>query len=356
MNTLPPPIPVKASKSDGSDFAHQAATACLAAPLFAIGLGACFSTIIRNHAENGRIVALLVGGVSLLLCGLGFVFGILSFIFAKDGQRSSIALRSILGFVLLGLLGAIAVPNFVRARSLAQEKQKALTELNAETRQFRQKAIAALTNTQTGSVSVQELQQSLARAERSTSGQTAVLLKCSQIYVSRIAQYQHDYEQASLALKAAQVLKASDLVRRDQLGPRRDIVRKFMDANLACKNFIRHEDTYSKDLAAAGIPAPQREEALTRVRRSMAIQRPTLVSVREADERIGQAMLGIIELLDKQWGQWKYDQNAHVLRFEDGAALARYNSLMGEINQAASEQSDAQKRLAQILKTETAAM
>jgi hypothetical protein len=63
---------------------------------------------------------------------------------------------------------------------------------------------------------------------------------------------------------------------------------------------------------------------------------------------MGQAMLGVLDLLDSNWGRGRCDEAAGFMRFGDQVAVGRYNTLMAELRQAGTEQAAAQKRFAEV--------
>ena len=162
MNVGPPPLPSSVRSAEPSAFACQAANACLAAPLIIFGLSFCLSTLTRNHQDaSSRSLLLIFSFVEAGILFVGVVAGILAIVLAKTGQRSSVIASAVCGLVLLGLLTAIAVPNFVRARTLALQNNQALSELHTAAADFRAEAVACLTNGEGGAVSARHLQWSL---------------------------------------------------------------------------------------------------------------------------------------------------------------------------------------------------
>jgi hypothetical protein len=61
---------------------------------------------------------------------------------------------------------------------------------------------------------------------------------------------------------------------------------------------------------------------------------------------MGGAMLGVLDLLDANWGRWRYNETSGKVRFENASAVTQYNAFMAQIHKAATEQAAAQKRLA----------
>ncbi len=323
-----------------------------------IALSMCMSSVLQNHRDgSGRSVLLVFGAAYCLLVLGGIVLGILSLALAKSEQRGAVIPRAVIGLVLSGLLVAIAVPNFIRARSLALQRKQALEDVHAAAEEYRAQAAASLTNTHQHPVDSQQLQQSLNRAANKTSGETAALLRASQIYLGHMQACQRNYEQASRAVLAAKVLSAANLQKRGQIQDRKTLVLAFLNANDSFKAFLKNgEAHYLKELGNFNISAEQREAAVAGFRRTFTVQAPVIIEIREADDRMGEAMLGVLNLLDAQWGKWRYDTQAELVRFEDHGAVSQYNSLLAEINDAATKQASAQKRLAGVLSGPSTAM
>lgn len=351
MNLRPPPLPGSIGSSEPNGFAQHAANAALAAPLIVFGLTFCFNAILKDHHDSSaRLLHLACGLADVGLGLLGFTLGILAMLLAAPGQRASVIPRASVGLALLGLLTAIAVPNFLRARTQALEQKQALTQLHSAAADLRARAVVALTNGQFVSADSGQLQRSLSQAAEKSSGETAALLRSTERYLQRMQSLQHAYGLAAKELKEAKVLAAETLQQRDQIQQRTMVVEKFLDANQACKDFIQHcEVNYSNQLAAGGISAAQLQAALNGFRKESAPQVPLVMSVREDDERIGQAMIGVLKLFDTQWGQWNYDATARLVRFQDRTALNQYKALLAEIRQAGTDQEATSKQLATVM-------
>ena len=71
--------------------------------------------------------------------------------------------------------------------------------------------------------------------------------------------------------------------------------------------------------------------------------------IRGQDEHMGQAMLGVLDLLDANWGQWSYNPQSGHVKFESQTVLEKFNALLHEIRQAGTDQAATQKRLALVM-------
>ena len=348
MSYGPPPLPSSATSWESNSFARQAANVCLAAPLVTLALGYVLSVLHRtNHEAIPRQVFLIFGFVSVGFVAVGVLSGLLAIVTAKAGERASVVLRAGGGLVSVGLRAASAVPNFVRARTLALQDQAALQDIRAVSSDLRARAVASLNSSHPQPVDAQPLQQSLDRAAAKTSGDTAAMLKGTSAYLQRLQFYKTAYEQALRELTSAKVLTTRTLVQRDQIQGRKAIVTKFMRANDDVKAYVSQGETnYRKELASFQMSATEREAAIRGFRQSFGAQVPLLLEIRNADDRMGNAMLGVLSLLDDNWDRWRFDDNTGKVRFEDNAAVNQFNAFMTQIRQAAADQAAAQKRLA----------
>jgi hypothetical protein len=68
------------------------------------------------------------------------------------------------------------------------------------------------------------------------------------------------------------------------------------------------------------------------------------IRMREADERIGNALLGALGFLDEIWGQWNYNKEYDQVQFSPPGALKKYNDLLEIIEAASKEQKELQEQ------------
>ena len=351
MSVKPPPLPSSVRARESNSFACQAANVCLVAPVLVIALSFCLNALSQSHQYVvGRPLFLTFGFVALGLTAIGLVSGIVAVGLSQSGQRAPVFIRTGCGLALLGLLAAIAVPNFVRARTKALQDNAALRDVDAATAAMRSRAIASLTNSNPQPVDTQPLQKSFSRAADKASGDTAAMLKGSAAFLQRLENLKAAYEQALRELLAAKVLATDNLVQQAQIQQRKVIVTRFLQANEAVKTYVEQSEAYyRKELDSVQMSSTQRDAALNGFRKSLGPQAPLLVEIRNADARMGNAMLGILDLLDNNWERWEYNANISKIRFEDPAVFAQYNAFQVQIRQAAIDQASAQKRLAAVM-------
>jgi len=351
MSSQPPPIPLFATEKHDNSFAKNASTACLAAPLLALGLGMGFQRVGANlSGPNLRVAALAVGGVSCAIVGVGLILGILAILLMKPGGRAGIVFKSLGGMVIIGLLAAIAVPNFVRARSIALARVEAVKEIRQATKDAQRDAAAGSTNSEIAMASVDRFQHALADAATKTTGEDSVIMAASQKYLQKVKAVEADYQNAYRELTAARVLATSNLVDRSQITDRQAAVQKFLLCNEALSNFVSHgRQTYEADLAAAHVSKASIDATLKGYDLTAKPQLALVAQIRGQDARMGQAMLSVLAVLQSDWGHWQYSTTAPHLVFENRESLDRYNECLADIKAAGSEQAVSQRKLVALI-------
>jgi hypothetical protein len=348
----PSPVPPRIASGGNSLFARVAASICLAAPLLIFGLAGALRLLGSDLAGSQRsIIWFAFGGMSFLLVLAGLTMGILALCLSKRGHRTAVVCQSVAGLTLIGLLLALGMSGFLRARAASLARTKSYSDLTAASRDLNDKAIASLNNHQKDTVGLDHFQQTLDHAVENASGSDAQLLKASQAFTARVALLQKNYQQSVQELTAAKVLNTSNLVDRDMIQARRVLVQNFLQSNDELKDFTSHnEEMFRQELTRFNTPPRLIESTLEGFRQTAGARKNILLEIRGQDDTMGQDMLGVLDLLDTNWAQWSFNQSAGRVRFESQTALDRYNALLREIRQTAADQADSQKRLAAIIK------
>ena len=352
MHSQPPPLPDSAAPSSENSFARQAANASLAVPIILVALRILFGALLQGHRDaTGPIYVLTIAVICGFIVLVGIVMGLLALVLAKPGERAGVFARAGVGLGVCGLLIAIAVPNFIRGRQKALADQAALQDLKSTVSDLRQEASAALKQHDPHAVNLAKLGQSLDRAAKATSGDASIAMRAMHAYLDRIESQQKAYEKVSDELLVASVLQTSNLFNQSQIPPRKAKVQAFLDANNSFKAFIAQGAVnFRKELVNLKVSPEQVEAAVGGFQKTSGPQIPMVLAIRAADDRMGVAMLGILDLLDANWGRWRYNPATGKVRFDDPATLQRYNGYFGEIREAGRDQAMAQNRLSSLIK------
>jgi hypothetical protein len=359
MSIQPPPLPPQQPPQEKeSTFPKQAANACLAAPIILIALSTFLSPLAQNHRDSsGPVLFITMGIVSVLLLSSGVIFGILAIVLARPGQRGSVITRAALGLVLCAVPVALAVPNFVRARDRHESSKQAFANVDEAVKQVREQAVDSLRTGKQQPVSLDGVQKALAEAAQNSSGQDAALMLGTKAYFQRLQTFKQGYEVSAAKLTTAQVLETSHLDRREQLAEREALVKAFLKANADLREFVnKNDENYARELVNAKVPQQGVDLALAAFHRNSAPQVPLILAVRDSNERIANAMIGVLDLLDAQWGHWEMDSTGLKLTFEDAAATKKFNSYLKDIREASVTQAESQKRLAILISQQNPGM
>jgi hypothetical protein len=129
----PPQLP---SERRNSIF-HQAATASVFAPLIAIGV-TIFSSAARSSldAQSQRPVSLIVEMASSIIILLGLICAVVALFGIRHHGKKGILGKALCGIIIPLLLAAIAVPNFMAARSKAIKIRQNQMSVEGQLRNF----------------------------------------------------------------------------------------------------------------------------------------------------------------------------------------------------------------------------
>lgn len=192
---------------------------------------------------------------------------------------------------------------------------------------------------------INKLRDRLQNASQTFSGDDAVFAKVMAGYLNRLQSAGTNYQDALIKLRAAHVLQKFDPSDKGQIASRREVVHQFVDANNALMQAIKSsEDLVRADLEDAKIGESKIDSFMQGFHTSVVPRNTLLIKIRQCDDRMGTAMLDVLDTLEKQSGHWRIDQNDQ-LRFENTAALKTYNEDILSIREAGEDQLKFQKNL-----------
>ncbi len=347
MNPMYPNYPVSGqTRRQPSASSEQVGNISLASSIGAVAL--LFAVLFVLH-HFGRAQALATGRATLSLALIAVVSGLPAIAYALPAQRRLVLTRVSLGFALLAITEGIVVPNFLGARRAALQRAQGFQALRAAENKVRHQAAARLNGSKQETVNLTELGDSLGRAAASSSGESAAALRSTQDFLRQVQSQQQTYEEASRQLTSANVLVVRTIEQRADIARRRAAVTNFLATESAFRDFIAQSElTFSNGLANAGIAVTQRDAAVKQFRDGFGRELPLLMEIRATDEQIANGMLSVLDLLDRNWGRWRYDERSGAPRFDDRGAMNQYDSEMAAIRQAGLEQAAAQRRLATV--------
>ena len=318
-------------------------------PLLGLAVSVGVRAVEQSTGPSPPVNVLLGGVVGILLLGgVGLAIAALSGI-PRHGPRGILG-KSIAGLVLNGVflclfaVGVLAGLNRgVKSRQATEDIHKATRDLQADIRHSFDSE-HGITNIDPSKLD--RLQSELTNAARNLSGDDALIMKAMAAHTARMQTALRKYEAVANELKSAEVLRANNLTNKTQFAPRREIVSRFLAANDQLKQVIETgEQDLENDLVRLRV-APNKAEATLAGYRSKAGPRNVLIrQIRDCDQRVGQSMIGMLDVLEAQWTNWDLDPATQKIRFQNAAARTAYNKYFEEIQAASTEQIKTQEKL-----------
>ncbi|HEX5221365.1 MAG TPA: hypothetical protein VFZ59_17505 [Verrucomicrobiae bacterium] len=328
----PPPLP-KLKKANA--LPRQLALASLLAPGLALGVSAAIRAANAN-AEPARATHLILGGVSLLLIGSGFVSAIVALAsIPRHGARGILG-RGIAGLILNGLLLAILVVGFLHGVSRSARNRQANQDIKVVAEDMRQSLRESYDPekgvTNLDSAKLDRLAREFKDAAGKMSGDEAIVMKANADYLGAAQKEFKSYQVALQAFTDAQVLDLATLTEKTQIASRREVVRRFLEANTGFETVLRDADKMIRtNLVKARLETSRIEKAMQAYNSSAGPQRSVTLQIRECDRQMGESVLAVLELLETQWGQWRYHASLNEITFSEAGHNKAYENLLGAI-------------------------
>jgi biopolymer transport protein ExbB/TolQ len=351
----PPPLPpdFNASAEPSSKLPFLAAKAAVTLPAFLFLMGMVFSTWRKTAGEElPRSVQLFQGGIAVALLLAGLIAAIIALASVPRYGRNGLLGRGLSGLFLNGIFLVLFVFGFQKARSNAQQVKTELARLqtaNQEVRESMRKELDEKGVIESGDAQLKRLENQFKEASDKLSGPDKLIMESSAAYAQTMQAEMKKYNAAVEAFQSAEVLNVKAIDSREQIAAKRVVVQKFVDVNTQLTTFLKQaSQIYEKELRERKLSESTLKEVMRGFNRSVEARQPLLMEIRGCDDRLGKAALGTLDLLDKQFGKWRFDSSVNQVIFEDDEALERYNGFLDVINKAAEDQVAAQEKLLSI--------
>lgn len=352
MAMNPPPLPKPPPAHGGKSFAHHAAHWSVVMPVLAILIYAAVQAQKLAGTPPPRLVLIAVLWVLILLPATGLVLAIVGLCgIPRHGKRGILG-RGIAGVVLNGgillLLFIIVVfvaglANNLKSRQLFQGLKETEQQLQADQRKaFNPRT--GITNVDTAGM--ERIRTQLDTGAQTLTGDDARIARVMSSFVARMEDATKKYQSALQELEAAHVLSLPDLVSQNQIAARRETVQQFLDVNADFAGVISNSAASLRaNLTAAQVAPDKVDQVLAGFQSKWSVRGPLMLEIRDCDRRAGEGMLGILDVLDKNWGKWDYNPDTKLVKFTDAGAEAAYRQSLIEIRTASQEQVRAQGML-----------
>lgn len=300
----------------------------------------CFGSLLALQNQIGPIAHWAREIVSLLSAigiVIGFVLGLVALIKNSRHFSKNIFVRSLLGVAGNGLLICLAVILvwfFLRTYN-TQLSSLTLTPADRAAQLYSRSVI-----------SFHNQRKLINRFASFQMGDTNIAVDALNIVIQKQQALTKVFYTAVQPLNTMHVLDMSSATKAEDLQPRKELLRRFIEVNKQLSQFLTNaEQVYKGELIARGVSPILIESMVQRFhdgwQEGLSSHSPS--GLVEANDRWAQDELGALSLLETNWDSWSYDASQKKTVFNDDSLRKEFNRLIQEINRFTEER----KRLQQ---------
>ena len=303
-----------------------------------------------SHALPQWAMALLGFGVVIVALG-GFACGIAALCRRSEGD-STVTGRSIAGLALSSFLMILFFVGFtngftraIKARQTMASFSQSLREANADVRRSFDSTNGIKPNPALFDKAITAAKQ----ASQELPGESGLVMEASAAYLTELQRLSKAYDAEFTRLQKAQILSTSNLTNKNQIQSRKAIVGHFLQVNDDMDRFVGgSESAFKTEMTKRNVSEARIRNETEAFRRSFQTRAPLVREIRASDKSIGGGMLDVLNLLESEWGRWRYDAPSEKVIFSDTATLTKYNNYLDQISNSARQEVALQKRLLDI--------
>lgn len=279
----------------------------------------------------------------MLLIVAGFILGIVALCGITRYGRNGLLGRGITAVVINGALIGLFFVGVAGGIKKAVDRRQAWSSVDSAARDLREgmqknyNPETGLTNDFTDELG--EFQSRIEAASKNVKGDDALIMQATAAYASKMQAAVKAFSEVTEQLTQAEVSNIGVMKEKTEIADRRQTVQKFLAANKAFTEILKSQsDMMEEELRSRNLDSTKVEKFMAGFRNSQAPLLPKLKAIRGCDERMGQAMLKILDLAETNWGKFGFDEDEHITIFEDDALVASFNAQVELIQQAAHDQ------------------
>jgi hypothetical protein len=242
---------------------------------------------------------------------------------------------------------------FIAGYQKAHHSKQVMSEIQdtaAELKKERQQSFdprVGITNVNSGAMD--RLRNQLEDASTNLSGNDALVAQGMAVYIGQVQTEMRKFQGAVESLRTARVLDLSTLNSADQIAPRKKMVEDFLSVNDEVAGVVSNSEQFIQtELESLHVSQPYIDQTLAGFRSSATQHNALILQIRQCDHRSAQSMLGMLALLENNWGKWNYDPTSNIVTFDDPTARASYAVFGREMKEANEEEISLQRRLVNI--------
>lgn len=229
----------------------------------------------------------------------------------------------------------------------AREHRANLDRLITDTRQSQKESFDPVNGiTNVDHAKMNELRQELNTASKNLPEKEARLFKAVSGFLEKMQNSSKEYEVVLQEFLSAEVLNCATLTNQTQFASRSNVTERFLAANARLTGVMENaENSFAEELHKTKASEKDIKAALAGYRNKSRLRNQYILQIRGCDKELGTATLAVLGLLEREWGKWKYDPMEELVNFERDEVAEDYNQHFKKLQQAASKQLVAQKKL-----------
>ena len=195
------------------------------------------------------------------------------------------------------------------------------------------------------SQAVQQVREQLNQAGQRLSGDVGVMARIISINLDAMTARSQNLQASGQRVLAAHIEQGYGLATPGQIADRRKLVYDFLAANSALASAISNEENNILTMLQSSNVSPNFIE-ISRQRLSRSRhQRELMLQIRAYDQQQGEDFLGILDLLEKDWGKWHSDPTNKTVNFDNETSRLGYLQRRQSLQDASAAQLSLQRRM-----------
>jgi hypothetical protein len=269
---------------------------------------------------------------------------------ASHGWKWLIGAAVLLLAVVFFFVGLAATRVVQTAQLKRQQNQEALRDFNRAADDARKELREGFDENkgyspEKGIATARKLEDQLAKAQEKLSGEDARIAAATRNWLAGFREKAAVYTDLLQEIKIEKLLDLNDLD-RETLATRRKNVERMLAANQQVTETTRNmERDFDAELVKQKVSQKTRDEVLRGYRETGRKRSVLLLKIRATDDTIAKSTLEIYDILDGEWGKWKFDAARSTVVFQSGKARSDYQEAIERVQTASKEQTELQREL-----------
>jgi hypothetical protein len=199
--------------------------------------------------------------------------------------------------------------------------------------------------TNLNSQAMQQVRQQLNNAGQQLSGDAGVIARIMSINLDAMATRSQNLQASGQRVRDAHIEQGYGLATPGQIADRRKLVYDFLAANSALASSISNEESYIMTMLQSSNVSPNFIEIGRKQLSRSRHQRELMLQIRAYDQQQGEEFLGILDLLEKDWGKWHSDPTNKTVNFDNETSRLGYLQHRQGLQDASAAQISLQRRM-----------